>query len=207
MNLIKMLSLLAISSTLSFSQTTMCFKQNHKDFTTLENTLLDGGLCAGKNSLNDMKKDGWETSDIKIDGNNYIYILKKDETSISTINMEKLEAQILKRLELKEEEKSKAELAEKKRLFNLSGKTMYIAKCQSCHGEKGETIYSTSRALNTLNFFDFKTTIRDYKLNTYDRGNAIAMSPYAKMMFTNDIKAVYAYLKSINPEIKEESKK
>ena len=198
MKFIKSISLLALLSTLSFAQTTMCFKQNHTDFTTLENIPLDGGVCNGTKSLTDMKKDGWTTSDIKIDGNNYIYILKKDEQTISSIDMEALEAKIINRMEIKEEAKQKAELEQRKYQFRQSGKKMYIAKCQSCHGEKGEILYSTSRALNQLNLFDFETTIRDYKLNSYNRGNAIVMTPYAKIMSTKEVRAVYAYIESIN---------
>lgn len=207
MNLIKSLSLLTIATTLSFAQTTMCFKQNHTDFTTLESTPLDGGLCDGEKSLSDMKKDGWKTTDIKIDGNNYIYILKKDEQTISSIDMEALEAQILKKLAIKEENQRVTELEERKFQFRQSGKKMYENKCQSCHGEKGEVSYSTSRALNSLNLNDFEMTIRDYKLYAYNRGNAIAMTPYAKIMKDEDIKSVYAYIKSINQEEKETTKK
>lgn len=199
MNLIKSLSLLTIATTLSFAQTTMCFKQNHTDFTTLESTPLDGGLCDGEKSLSDMKKDGWKTSDIKIDGNNYIYILKKDEQTISSIDMEALEAKILKRLEQKEEDANKAAILEKKIKMSLSGKKMYIDKCQNCHGEKGEALPGNSRAINKLNLFDFTTTIRDYNNGSgYDRGTAFQMLPYANFMDANDIKNVYLYLEAIN---------
>lgn len=208
MNLIKSLSLLTIATTLSFAQTTMCFKQNHTDFTTLENAPLDGGLCSGKKSLNDMKKDGWSASDIKIDGNNYIYILKKDEQTISSIDMEAIEAKILKRLEQKEEDANKAAILEKKIKMSLSGKKMYIDKCQNCHGEKGEAFPGNSRAINQLNLFDFTTTIRDYNNGSgYDRGTAFQMIQWANAMDANDIKNVYQYLNAINQTEKKETPK
>ena len=58
MNLIKPFSLLTFLITSSFAQTTMCYKQNHSDFSTIESINLDGGLCNGNKSLKDMKKDG-----------------------------------------------------------------------------------------------------------------------------------------------------
>lgn len=199
MNLLKPLSLITLISSLALSQTTMCFKQNHNDFTTLESIKLDGGLCAGEKSINDMKKDGWKTDDIKIDGNNYIYILKKDEVTMQNIDMEKLEAQILKRLELKEENANKAAILEKRERMSISGKRMYINKCQNCHGEKGEVLPGNSRALNEMNLFDFTTTIRDYNNGSgYDRGTAFQMLQWANIMNANDIKNVYLYLEAIN---------
>ena len=33
---------------------------------TIETTPLDGGLCAGKNTITDMKAKGWNVDDIKI---------------------------------------------------------------------------------------------------------------------------------------------
>ena len=36
----------------------MCFKENHKSMSTIENTPLDGGICAGKYTVNDMKTKG-----------------------------------------------------------------------------------------------------------------------------------------------------
>ena len=205
MNLIKPLSLIALLSSLAFSQTTMCFKKNHSDFTTLETTKLDGGACASEKSLQDMKKDGWKTDDIKIDGNNYIYILKKDEINTQNVNMAKLEAQILKRLEQKEEIANQTAILEKKARMSVSGKKMYENKCQNCHGEKGEALPGNSRALNELNLFDFKTAIRDYNNGSgYDRGTAFQMLAYANLMNEKDINNVYLYLEAIN---KKETKK
>ena len=58
----------------------MCFKENHQSMSTIETTPLDGGLCASKNTITDMKAKGWNVDDIKIsntpNGMNFIYILK-----------------------------------------------------------------------------------------------------------------------------------
>jgi len=199
MNISKSLSLLALVTTLSFSQTTMCFKQNHKDFSTLETTPLDGGACAGNKSITQMKTEGWSVSDIKIDKDNYIYILKKDEPTMKNIDMQALENQILKRLEQKEEVEKRSALAERKVRMSISGKNMYINKCQNCHGEKGEALPGNSRAINTLSLFDFMQTIRDYTNGSnYDRGTAFQMLSYANLMDQKDVNNVYIYLQSIN---------
>jgi len=207
MNLLKPLSLITLLSSLALAQTTMCFKQNHTDFTTLESTPLDGGLCAGKKSFNDMKKDGWKTDDIKIDGNNYIYILKKDEINIQNVDIEALEAKILSRLELKDKEEEQKAIFEKRYNMSISGKKLYINKCQSCHGEKGEILTGFSRAINDLNLEDFQITIRDYNNGSYDRGTAFSMLPYATLMSKDDVKNVYVYLQSINQTEKKETPK
>jgi hypothetical protein len=59
-------SILLLSSTSLLADTTMCFKENHKSMTTIESTPLDGGVCNGKFSVNDMKAKGWNVDDIKI---------------------------------------------------------------------------------------------------------------------------------------------
>ncbi|WP_419763821.1 MAG: c-type cytochrome [Arcobacter sp.] len=198
MNLLKSLSIFSLTLSLGFTQTTMCFKQNHKNFATIELVKLDGGLCASKKSLQDMKKEGWSTDDIKMDGNNFIYILKKDELANTGIDMEKLEATILKRLEQKEVADNIRLLEEKKFRMTQSGKALYIKKCESCHGEKGEVAYGTSREINKLSLYDFQQTLRDYDLRQYDRGQAIVMYPYANGINSKDIKNLYQYLQSIN---------
>ena len=58
----------------------MCFKEGHSSMSTIENIALEGGACAGKYSIKDMKAKGWSVDDIKIsqgsNGMNFIYILK-----------------------------------------------------------------------------------------------------------------------------------
>jgi mono/diheme cytochrome c family protein len=199
MNLIKPLSILTILITSSFAQTTMCYKQNFLDFSKIETVNLDGGLCAGKKSLTDMKNEGWITSDIKIDGNNYIYILKKDMPTMQNIDMQALENQIMKKLEQKEVNSQKAAKEERRAKMSLSGKNLYIKKCQTCHGINGEKLPGRSRAIDKLNLFDFTSTLRDYNNGSgYNRGTAFQMIPYANIMDQSDINNVYLYLQSIN---------
>jgi len=117
----KLLFTSALLTTSLLAQTTMCFKQNHKDITTIETVKLNGGECRGAYSLNEMKTDGWRVNDIKITPNSngtssFVYILKKGETSTnfgnynSAISQEELEDRLLKRLD----QKRKQEIEEKK---------------------------------------------------------------------------------------------
>lgn len=234
----RLLSTLTLTSMITLSvaaaQTTMCFKENHKDMATIEKTKLDGGLCKGEKSVDDMKKDGWQIDDIKItskeNANNYIYIFKKPEPKqavkqqvipmaqhqeptqkqvvVSNIDEAALEAKILQRLE----QRKKEEIALKKKQIYIrkskSGERLYKNKCQSCHGKKGELkAKGLSRQINKLNLQDFTISIRDYNNGTYDRGAAFVMKPYATLMTDQDVKNVYVYLRSINQKKKEESKK
>ncbi len=205
------ITLSLITSASLFAQTTMCFKENHASMLTIESTPLDGGACASTKSINEMKNEGWSIEDIKIEsaknGKNYIYILKKDSGTISTLDEEKLEEKILQKLE----NRKKQELATKKKEIKIrmskDGKRLYINKCQNCHGEKADKIYGPSRALTKLNLFDFKTAIRDYNLGEYDRGQAFIMAPYANLMDSQDIKNVYSYIQSLkNEKMKKEDR-
>ena len=161
MNILKTLSIGIFTATTLFAQTTMCFKENHTSMMTIESTALDGGLCSSNKSVQDMKNDGWSVDDIKIekssDGNNYIYIFKKNETNLSSINEEKLEQKILQKLETRKKEESAAKKTAIKMRMSRDGKNLYIKKCQNCHGEKANEKYGPSRALTELNFMDFKT--------------------------------------------------
>ncbi|RXJ94326.1 hypothetical protein CRV00_07060 [Malaciobacter molluscorum] len=235
----RLLTTLTLTSMMTLSiaaaQTTMCFKQNHKDMATIENTKLDGGLCKGSKSVEDMKKEGWQIDDIKItskeNANNYIYIFKKADPKkevivqkvtpviqpttpttkqvvVSNIDEAALEEKILQRLE----QRKKEEIALKKKQIyfrkSKSGEKLYKNKCQSCHGEKGEIkSKGFSREINKLNLQDFTISIRDYNNGTYDRGAAFIMRPYATLMTDQDIKNVYVYLRSINQKKKKEETK
>ena len=192
------LSLVLFASTLAFAETTMCFKENHSDMTTIEKVKLSGGECNDQKSVQDMKKEGWSVDDIKITDNNYVYIFKKEAQQTAQIDMDALEAQILQRLEVKKQEAQKEERRERKYAMSISGKKLYIKKCQNCHGDKGEKVFGTSRAINELTLSDFKLTIRDYKTGTYDRGAAFQMRPYANLMTEKDTINVYLYLKALN---------
>ncbi len=196
---------LGLLTTISLNaKTTMCFKENHLSMTTIETIALDGGECSSSKNVQDMKKAGWAVDDIKIEkstnGNNYIYIFKKDEIITSTIDEEKLEQKILQRLETRKKEEQIARKKEVKVRMSKDGKKLYINKCQSCHGAKATELTGNSRDLTKINFFDFKTTIRDYGLGEYDRGTAFRMLPYANLMDSRDIKNVYSYINSLKPK-------
>jgi hypothetical protein len=72
------------------AQTTVCYKNNWNTPSTIESTPLEGDVCEGKYSLNDMKKDGWNVLDIKIDSNqnklSYRYFLVKGAISNNEID-------------------------------------------------------------------------------------------------------------------------
>jgi hypothetical protein len=91
----KSLYILGCTIILSASST-MCYKKNHFDPSTIESTILDGGKCDGKLSVLDMKQSGYKVDTMKIqniknsDGLNYIYIFKKE----NGINSKNLKAQL-----------------------------------------------------------------------------------------------------------------
>ena len=105
-------SILLLSASSIFADTTMCFKENHQSMSTIENTPLNGGACLGKYTVNDMKTKGWSVDDIKISqtatGMNFIYILKTASTvqvtPITTGNQADMEARIVEKLEKKKVE-------------------------------------------------------------------------------------------------------
>lgn len=199
------ISSLLLSSVALQAQTTMCFKENHKDMITIENTRLSGGICAGNKSAKDMKAEGWTVDDIKItpasNGSNYIYIFKK-ETNLQNVSEEELMDKLYQKLE---NEKIAKEEKAKKDLFianSKAGEALYTSKCVTCHGEKGELkAKGVSKPLNTLDHTEFQTAIRDYTIgNRNNSVTSIIMKPYATSMDYQDIKNVYTYLKSINSE-------
>ena len=200
-------SILLLSASSIFADTTMCFKENHQSMSTIENTPLDGGLCMGKNTISDMKAKGWNVDDIKIsqsaNGMNFIYILKTPVTqAVSSSNFSgnqaDMEARILEKLEKKKEaEKKEKEIIVKKNLAE-EGKDNYIRKCQSCHGEKGEsTVGGYSRPLNTLTSEDMRHSINGYTNGTYDRGRAATMQPITSTLTYVTLEKISAYLDSI----------
>ena len=201
-------SILLLSASSIFADTTMCFKENHQSMSTIETTPLDGGLCAGKNTIADMKAKGWNVDDIKIsntpNGMNFIYILKTPVTqAVSSSNFSgnqaDMEARILEKLEKKKEAEKKAIEVKAIQDAAINGEKTYVNKCQSCHGTNGEkNAYNTSRPLKDLSIEDMSVSIRDYKLGNKTSGNAIIMTPYANYVNENDIKGIYSYLQKIN---------
>lgn len=203
-----------LSSTFALANTTMCYKENHRSMSTIEQTKLDGGECASSKSLIDMKKEGWIIDNINIEkasnGSNYIYILKKDiQENISSMDEKMIEERILAKLEKRKKEE--IQLKKKKILDSMakSGKALYLDKCQKCHGEKADKRpFNTSRPLIELNLSDMQQSIRDYNLNDYDRGKAIIMKPYAILLTDKRVKSVYTYIKSLkSKEVQEKEEK
>jgi len=210
MKLKTILALGLLSTTTLFSQTTMCFKENHSSMTTIETTPLDGGLCSSTKSLTDMKKEGWSVDDIKIEdstnGKNYIYILKKESQTLSTMDEEKLEQRIMQKLQDRKVQEQAKKKKEALIQMSRSGKELYINKCQKCHGEKADiNAYGASRKLIDLSLQDMQISIKEYSIGEYNRGKAFLMKPYAQIMSPRDVKNVYSYIKTLKPK-KEEKK-
>jgi cytochrome c553 len=201
-------SILLLSTTSIFADTTMCFKENHQSMSNIENTPLDGGICAGKNTINDMKAKGWNVDDIKIsqtaNGMNFIYILKTPTSQVvasstNSGNSAEMEARILAKLEKKKEEEKKAAEIKIQKDLATEGETFYVNKCQSCHGEKGELkANGYSRPLNTLSNEEMRSSISGYTNGTYDRGMASIMRPISSTLTYVTLDKVHAYLNKIN---------
>jgi hypothetical protein len=86
MNKLLLISLsILLSITIANASTTVCYKKNWSSPSTIETTLLDGGKCAGKYSITQMKEMGWNILDIKIDSSkenlSYQYLLSNDTVS------------------------------------------------------------------------------------------------------------------------------
>lgn len=199
-------SILLLSSTIIFAETTMCFKEN-ASMSTIENTPLDGGICNGKLSVNDMKAKGWSVDDIKISqsqtGMNFIYILKTASAPIQSSqfvgNQAQMEANILAKLEAKKEAEEKAKVEKELKDAAVIAKELYTNKCQTCHGANGEkSAYNTARPLKDLSVEDMQESIKNYKVGKVDSMNANIMAPYANFIDYKEIKGIHAYLQSIN---------
>lgn len=211
MKLLSSITLTLLASTLTYAQTTMCFKENHNSMSTIESTKLDGGECKNTHTINEMKEKGWKVDDIKITTTNqgkynFIYILKKGSTNTnfsatnSNISEEQLEKNILKRLEKKKEKEKKEKEIEKKLKDKIAGKEIYINKCQSCHGEKGEkSAYNASKPLKDMNLEDMSYSIDRYTLDaSYGNGYQTVMRSIAANITKNDLEKIYNYLESLN---------
>ena len=200
-------TIILLGSTSLLADTTMCFKENHQSMATIENTPLDGGACAGKNTVNQMKAKGWSVDDIKISqtatGMNFIYILKNASTPIATTNFTgnqaQMEANILAKLEKKKEAEEKAKVEQELKDSADIAKELYTSKCQTCHGVNGEkSAYNTARPLKDLSVEDMTESIKNYKIGKSDSMNANVMAPYANFIDYKEIKGIHAYLQSIN---------
>jgi len=198
--LTKYLILISLLLTTLNAQSTMCYKENHSSISTVESVKLDGGVCQGQKSVEDMKKEGWINSDIKIQASNYIYIFKKDEINMANVDMDLLEKKIVEKLEKKKEEKLKV-AKEKLRIGKISsGKKIYLNKCQTCHGKNGQILVSnTSRDISSFSIQQFKETLTGYRNDDKDyyRGREAEMKAFAMSVNSNDINNIFVYLKSL----------
>jgi mono/diheme cytochrome c family protein len=182
----------------------MCFKKDVQDLTSIENIKLNGGECKSAYSLNDMKKDGWEVSDIKINNNDYIYILKKGAVlswNGSSTDMDALEEKLLKKMEEKRKEEIKKKKIEATLAIINNGKAYYEKKCQSCHGINGEEEPGFAVKIKDLTKDQFLEAMDGYRLGSYNKGSADQMKAYALTSSQEDTKNVYEYLNSINQKV------
>ena len=200
-------SMILLGSVSLFADTAMCFKENHKSMSTIENTPLDGGICASKYSVADMKAKGWSVDDIKIsqtaNGMNFIYILKTassvQATPVIAGNQADMEARILEKLEKKKVEEQKAKVEKELKDASIDAQKIYTSKCQTCHGTNGEKkAYNSSRPLKDLSLEEMEESIKDYKNGSKNSGNATIMAPYASFIDYKEIKGIHAYLSNLN---------
>jgi len=190
----KYITLLILYTIVLFANTTMCYKNNITDISTIEDKSFDGGECNSKYSISNMKKNGWIIKDIKISQKdekfNFIYILsKKSKDALSNnIDYAKL-TKVLKSQGKKNNEK----------LSLQKGQEVYNKVCKSCHGLRGEELASNnSLAINTLSLEQLKDIMRAYSWGEQDKGAGIIMRSYASLVSSYDIDNIYKYLKSIN---------
>ena len=200
-------TILLLGSTSLLADTTMCFKENHKSMSTIENTPLDGGICAGKYTVNDMKTKGWSVDDIKISqtasGMSFIYVLKTAAVVTTTSsnfagNQAQIEANIIAKLEKKKEGEEKAKVEKELEEAKIDAKEIYINKCQNCHGIKGETKRSDSKPLNKQNIEEMEDSIKDYKLGRNGKESSLNAPIHTNNLDPKTIKGIYTYLKELN---------
>lgn len=200
----KSLYVLCTASLLSAS-TTMCYKKDHLDPSTIENIALDGGKCAGKFSVTQMKKQGYVVDSMKLqngtDGLNYIYIFQKkmaknekmQQNMPIFVTNEQLKAQ-LKNIE---KEKELQKVAENEASALEEGTKLYESTCKKCHGDGTIRAYNSARPLRELTLEDMQISIRDYINGSKDNGMAILMQPYASTITKKEIIGVHEYLKTM----------
>ena len=210
MKLIAPLTITLFATTALFSQTTMCFKENHNSMSNIEATKLDGGECKSTFSINEMKAKGWSVDDIKIttkdSSYNFIYILKKGNAHSNLVpvnanlNQKQLEDKIFKRLEDKKVQEEKELKLKKELKAKALGKEIYINKCQSCHGSKGEiSAYNASRPLRDMSLEDMEYSINRYTNDSsYGNGYQVQMNSIAPNISKNELVQIANYLNSIN---------
>jgi len=172
------------------ANTTMCFKENHSSISTIENTPLDGGECQGKYSVNDMKKKAWIISDIKINGNNYIYIFKTSN------NKQDLNENILEQLEARKKAEETLKIEKEKEELIAQAQKLYINQCQTCHGKKGE-IKQGNSILKDLSIDDMKEAAKDYKTGVGEKAHSVYAPIHINFLDKKTIESIKAYLDAI----------
>ena len=212
MKILSSITFTLLASTLAYSQTTMCFKENHNSMTTIENTALDGGECKSSQTVNNMKANGWKVDDIKITtkdgGYDFIYIFKKNQSQSNfaqvntntNVSDAQLEERILKRMEAKKVQEAKEKEIKRVLENKIAGKELYTKKCQSCHGEKGEkSAYNVAMPLKDMSVDDMAHAIGQYtNRNDYGYDYNMVMRPIAANTTKADIVKIKDYLDSVN---------
>ena len=199
----------ALCAVLASASTTMCFKKDQMDPSTIETVALDGGECQGMFSVSDMKKQGYNVDDIKITvgaaGMNYMYVFSKQNVIIGNANTKApAGTQVLTKEQLKSylSELKEEEIKEQKRKEEMGdialGKDIYTSQCISCHGEKGELkAYNKSRPLNSLTYQDMETAIADFEYLKKATTTQNIMKPYASGLTEAKLKGIVTYLRSL----------
>lgn len=92
-NKVLFLSAAVLLSNNLLAQETICFKNGLEKPSLIETTPLDGKVCKGIQTLEDMKNSGWQVLDIKLQpvGNkfNYSYYFYKDDNKKSSVTPQK----------------------------------------------------------------------------------------------------------------------
>jgi len=195
---------LACTASLLTASTTMCYKKGHLDPSTIQSVTLEGGICAGKYGVVDMKEMGYSIENLKLQnetsGTTYIYVFKKEKTDQNkSVTSSITNQQLTKQLEAIEEEKSTKKEQEQKVTALEKGKKVYNSTCKRCHGDDGSTsAYNSARPLNELSLEEMQISIRDYTNGSKDNGMAMLMTPYANIVTSEELKGIYEYLKTLN---------
>lgn len=196
---------LACTASLLAASTTMCYKKEHLDPSTIETIALDGGVCAGEKSVGDMKKNGYIIESLKLQnetsGTTYLYVFKKETENISktaaVVTSSITDEQLTARLEAIEEKKEIKKVEEETVSSLENGENIYNSTCKSCHGDGTIRAYSTARPLLDLSLEDMEISMRDYANGSKDNGMGMLMTPYVNLVTKDDIKGIYTYLQTL----------
>lgn len=88
-NKLVLLSATCLFSSNLLAQETICYKNNVDKPSMIEEVGLEGDICKGKLTVNDMKNDGWDILDIKITSAqnkfNYSYYFYKNTNTLGSV--------------------------------------------------------------------------------------------------------------------------